>query len=278
MKFEGNHWNDKRYVAISDILEEAGYKPLRADQIKTSRPIVEEVSQFLENAELVIIDSTGDSHSVSYEIGYCHGVGRSHQKTILIRKGEGRDIPFNYRHFRHFCYKDLRHLKRILRDYFSITLPLTNDQLGYVFDIIKVGSDCGEYGYTVAEAVVSVLDKKKFNGRCEYYAVDGITYGEIDRYFVGIGLKNTNNAVPSLNWWLDFKKKLANELVSKDCGLELDIHNSELAELRTFRQNYLLRGIVQFVKGEPSLILNPDSPESESLFTAYLREKTQQNA
>lgn len=273
MKFEGNHWSDKRYLAISDILEEAGYKSLRADQIKTSKPIVEEVCHFLENAELVIIDSTGDSHSVSYEIGYCHGVGRSQHKTILIRQGEGRDIPFNYRHFRHYCYKDLRHLKRILRDWFSITLPLKNNQLGYIFNI-KVGSNCGEYGYTVAKAIVTVLDKKKFNGRCEYYAADGVTFGLIDRYMVGVGLKNTKNVVPSLNWWLEFKKKLDRELSTKDCGIELDITDSELAELGSFRQNFLLRGAVEFIKGEPSLILNPVSAESESLFISYILEKT----
>lgn len=276
MRFDGNHWNDKRYAAISDILEEAGYNPLRADQIKTSKPIVEEVCHLLENAELVIIDSTGDSHSVSYEIGYCHGVDRLQQKTILIRQGDGRDIPFNYRHFRHHCYKDLRHLKRLLRDWFSITLPLTNGQLGYVFNI-KVEPDSGQYGYAVAEAIVSILNKKKFNGRCEYYAADGITFGLIDQYLVGIGLKNTKNEVPSLNWWLDFKKRLDLELKTKD-GLELDVHYSELAELGSFRANFLLRGSVQFVKGEPSIILNPDSPECESFFTAYIREKTQPGA
>ena len=168
MKFEGNHWNDKRYVAISEVLEEVGYAPLRADQIKTSKPIVEEVCDFLENSELVIIDSSGDSHSVSYEIGYCHGAGRSKDKTILIRQGEGNDIPFNYRHFRHFCYKDIRHLKRILRDFFSVTVPLTTDQIGYVFNIIY-GSDCVQYGHDVAKAIVTVLERKKFSGRCEYY-------------------------------------------------------------------------------------------------------------
>ena len=94
MKFDGNHWNDKRYIAISEVLEEVGYAPLRANQIKTSKPIVEEVCDLLENSELVIIDSSGDSHSVSYEIGYCHDVGRSKDKTILIRQGEGNDIRF----------------------------------------------------------------------------------------------------------------------------------------------------------------------------------------
>ena len=276
MRFEGNHWNAKRYAAISDILEEAGYNPLRADQIKTSKPIVEEVCHLLENAELVIIDSTGDSHSVSYEIGYCHGVDRSQQKTILIRQGYGRDIPFNYRHFRHHCYKDLRHLKRLLRDWFSISLPLTNGQLGYVFNVI-VGPDTGEYGYSVAKAFVSILNRKKFNGRCEYYAADGITFGLVDRYLVGVGLKNTKNAVPSLNWWLDFKKKLSIELKTVD-GLELDVHCSELGELGSFRENFLLRGAVQFVKGDPSIILNQDSPESDSFFTSYINEKTQQGA
>lgn len=274
MKFEGNHWNDKRYVAISDILEEVGYIPLRADQIKTSKPIVDEVCHLLENAELVIIDSTGDSHSVSYEIGYCHGVDRPQQKTILIRQGDGRDIPFNYRHFRHHCYKDIRHLKRLLRDWFSITMPLTNGQLGYAFNFI-VGSDAGEYGYSVAKAVVSILKRKKFNGRCEYYAADGITFGFLDRYLIGIGLKNTKNEVPSLNWWLDFKKKLSNELKTVD-SLELDVHSSELGELGSFRSNFLLRGAVQFVKGDPSIVLNPDNPESDSFFTSHINEITQQ--
>ena len=274
MKFESNHWNDKRYIAISDILEEAGYSPLRADQIKTSNPIVDEVCRLLENAELVIIDSTGDSYSVSYEIGYCHGVDRPQQKTILIRQGDGGDIPFNYRHFRHHCYKDLRHLKRLLRDWFSITLPLTNGQLGYAFNFI-VGSDAGEYGYSVAKAIVSILNRKKFNGRCEYYAADGITFGLIDRYLIGVGLKNTKNEVPSLNWWIDFKKKLSTEIETVD-GLELDIHSSELGELSSFRANFLLRGAVQFVKGDPSIVLNPDSPESDSFFTSYINEITQQ--
>jgi len=274
MKFEGNHWNDKRYIAISDILEEAGYSPLRADQIKTSKPIVDEACHLLENAELVIIDSTGDSQSVSYEIGYCHGVNRPQQKTILIRQGDGRDIPFNYRHFRHHCYKDLRHLKRLLRDWFSITLPLTNGQLGYAFNFI-VGSVAGEYGYSVAKAVVSILNRKKFNGRCEYYAADGITFGLLDRYLIGVGLKNTKNEVPSLNWWLDFKKKLSTELKTVD-GLELDVHSSELGELGSFRTNFLLRGAVQFVKGDPSIVLNLDSPETDSFFTSYINEITQQ--
>jgi len=160
-----------------------------------------------------------------------------------------------------------------LRDWFSITLPLTNGQLGYAFNVI-VGSDAGEYGYSVAKAIVSILNRKKFDGRCEYYAADGIAFGFVDRYLVGVGLKNMKNEVPSSNWWLDFKKKLSVELKTVN-GLELDIHCSELGELGSFRSNFLLRGAVQFVKGEPSMVLNPDSPESDSFFTSYINEKTQ---
>lgn len=275
MKFDDNHWKDKRYIAISEVLEEVGYKPLRADQIKSSEPIVDEVCDYLENSEIVIIDSTGDSHSVSYEIGYCHGVGRLKDKTILIRQGVGNDIPFNYRHFRHFCYKDIKHLKRLLRDWFSVTVPLTNDQIGYVFNIIY-GSDCGEYGYDVAKAIVTTLERKKFSGRCEYYAADGNRFGMIDSYLVGVGLKDNKNATPSLDWWLGFRKSLDRELAKARCSLSVDLERSELGEIFAFRQNFIPRGAAQFLKGKSHIILNPNNDEFDSFFTAYLSEVTQQ--
>lgn len=275
MKFNGNHWSDKKYIAISDVLEEAGYVPIRADQIKTSKPIVDEVCGYLENSELVIIDSSGDSHSVSYEIGYCHGIMRSQEKTILIRQGDGRDIPFNYQHFRHFCYKDLRHLKRILRDFFSITIPLSNDQFGYALNI-RIGKGCDYYGYSVAEAILNALENSKFNGRCEYFATDGFMFGLEKCYLVGLGLKSTKNEVPTLNWWLNFRKKVDRELKRIEPALEIDHICSELCEISALKAQYLPRGTIQFIKGVATLILNPESPENDSYFIACINERTQQ--
>jgi len=50
--------------------------------------------------ELVVLDTTGNSHSVSYELGYCHVIDRPPETLVLLRQ-EGGSIPFNCSHFRH---------------------------------------------------------------------------------------------------------------------------------------------------------------------------------
>jgi len=52
MKFFGDSWSDKRYKVIREVLEEAGYESIRADEIKTSGVGTEEVCKYLESAEL----------------------------------------------------------------------------------------------------------------------------------------------------------------------------------------------------------------------------------
>lgn len=91
MKFDSDHWSDRRYLAIKEELQNAGFTCLRADEIRTSGQVLEEVCRLLKEASLVLIDSTGDSHNVSYEIGYCHGAGRPSERTLLIRCDS--DIP-----------------------------------------------------------------------------------------------------------------------------------------------------------------------------------------
>jgi len=131
---------------------------------------------------------------------------------------------------------------------FSVTISLTNDQLGYAFNILY-GSDCGEYGYHAAKAIVTVLERKKFRGRCEYYAADGVLFGMLDSYLVGVGIKNTKNTTPSYDWWIDFRKSLDRELAKVSCSLSVDMVRSELGGILAFRQNFLPRGVAQFFKG-----------------------------
>ena len=98
------------YEVISECLEDAGFSPIRGDKILSSGPSVDEACNLLRTAPLIVIDTTGDSHSVSYELGYCHGVGRLPGDILLIRQDDGSIVPFNYRHYRHRTYKDLKHL------------------------------------------------------------------------------------------------------------------------------------------------------------------------
>lgn len=271
MKFSGVPWKDKRYLIISEVLSEAGYAPIRADEIKSSGTVVNEVCNHLEHAPLVVIDTTSDSPSVSYEIGFCHGTRRDPSRTILLRQGDGSDIPFNYSHFRHRCYKDLRTLRAVLRDYFDITTPLSNDQCGYAFTF-DVGDDATIYGYPVAEAFIAALEKVGFTGRCEYYAVDRFIMGS-RLYTVALGLRfPRTKGVPNYDWWIRFRKRVFSLVEGKDCGLSPAENLSELAELRAIRHDLLPRGTAEFKEGKPFLVIDPDGNLSETWFAEAISE------
>ncbi len=186
MRFSSDPWRDKPYQVIKTELENAGYVCQRSDELKTSGPVVDEVCRLLTDADLVVIDSSGDSHSVSYEIGFCHGSGRPHDRTLLIHDND--DLPFNYRHYRHRVYRDLRHLRRLIRGYLALNEPLGLDEYGYSFSFPM--SDDGGFGYIRegAHLIFNCLSSIQFSGRCECYA------GEIfwlRRFVVGVMLRPT---------------------------------------------------------------------------------------
>jgi hypothetical protein len=248
MKFSGDSWNDKRYRAIKEVLEEAGYDAIRADEIPSSGGVVSEVCEYLQKATLVVIDSTGDSHSVSYEIGYCHGVNRDPATTILIRQGEGKDIPFNYRHFRHRCYKTPRHLKQLLRDCLVGSTRLLDNQFGYVlsFEVLKRG----HYGPPVKTAVLRTLKYFDFSGRCEMYAGDK-QLGPTHLYMIGLGLRfsRTKEPFPDLDWWQKFCER-ATATVEKTGLVKFAESCSEMGELGGIRYNLVACGVYEFSHGE----------------------------
>lgn len=270
MKFNGDHWKDKRYLVIRDILKEAGYDPIRSDQIKTSGSVVDEVCRYFKEAPLVVIDSTGDSHSVSYEIGYCHGIARAPEKTILLRQGS--DIPFNYRHFRNLCYKNLKHLRRLLRDWLNVIVPLKDDHFGYTFSF-EVLSGASDYGAVAAECLLQSLKKFKFSGRAEFFASDA-RFGKDAFYMLGLGLRFTDKPagqkfVPDYNWWMKFRSDFVSRVHKANCFLKHADTMSEMNELGAQRQNMLLRGVAQFEKGIPWNIIGGDSmPEGSWILMA----------
>jgi hypothetical protein len=269
MKFDGDHWKDKRYSVISEVLEEAGFDPVRADQIKSSGAVVEEVCNYLEKSPLVVIDDTGDSLSVSYEIGYCHGIKRAPEKTILLR--QGHEIPFNYRHFRHHCYKDLRHLRRLLRDWLNLLTPLTDDHFGYSFTF-EVLPNAGGYGDVAAECFLQALRKFTFTGRAEFFAADRRLEGQ-EFYTVSLGLKFPGKELtPDYDWWMKFRDDVVARIHSTDSHLKHADQCSEMNELRAMRKTMLLRATAQFENGLPVLIVGGDSEPKDSWFLGAIKE------
>ena len=256
MQFESDHWRDKRYAVIQEELEHAGYSCLRADEIKTSGPVVDEVCRLLRDAALVVIDSSGDSHSVSYEIGYCHGVSRPADTTLLLRADA--KLPFNYQHYRHRVYRDLRHLRRLVRDYLQICEPVSHKQLGYAFtfDFAAGGFD---YILNGAFCIFDALRDNKFSGRCECYSAEQFFIR--DRLFtVGVMLRRTGRKpTPDDAWWRKLKKSVANHAKKCKDSITFDPDLSEFAWKYAMLATMVPSGLAEFSDGRLTRLLGSDS-------------------
>ena len=269
MKFEDDHWRDQKYLVIKDELEKCGYQVRRADEINTSSAVVDEVCDLLKNSELVVVDSSGDSHSVSYELGYCHGCDRPSDKTLLIR--DNADIPFNYRHFRHRVYKDKRHLRRLIRDYLDLSEPLKDEQYGYVFTFSF--SEKAVIGYILegASYVIQALVDEKFSGRCECYSCEQFAIpGRV--FSVGIGIRYPRGSLtPEYEDWSRIAARV--ELLAKksDGRVTYDSQSGELAELRAIRHYHLHCGVAEFRGGQ--IVSSTNSNGDADFFSRYLENK-----
>ncbi|MEU4441869.1 hypothetical protein AB0K14_16635 [Actinosynnema sp. NPDC050801] len=259
MKFAKDPWNDPAYTVISEVLRESGYRVIRGDEVQSSGAVVDEVLMLLRTADCVVFDTTGDSSNVAYELGFCHGVGRQDKSLILLRR-KGDPLPFNYQHYRHHLYGDLKHLRRVLRYRLSVSTPLTDDQLGYVFTMELPDRSIGFYGPDVVDSMLVALRDCNFTGRCEYYAVDHFTQPRL--YSVGLGLKLEGRAKLNGAYWKRISESFARELSKRNKDLAFQPSLSELAEMRAFRQTFIACGVAEFSEGKPTRLLNAEEVDS----------------
>jgi len=87
---------------IRPILEKAGFRILKADDLYTTSAIVEDIWEYINKARLIIADVTSRNPNVFYELGIAHTLGK---ETVILTQNE-KDIPFNLSHLRHFKYDD----------------------------------------------------------------------------------------------------------------------------------------------------------------------------
>jgi hypothetical protein len=272
MRFDSDHWRDKTYLVIREVLESAGYLVLRADELKTSGPVVDEVCRLLGEAELVVVDSSGHSHNVSYELGYCHGIGRSPERTLLLSTDE--DLPFNYRHYRHRVYKDIRHLRRLLRDYLSISEPLKDDMLGYAFTFEFSKEAMVDYIMDGAECVLDALLATGISCRCEIYSAEQFLLGE--RLFtIGAAVRLLRPMgrpqVPTYEFWRGIVDEVKQRTEKFPGRIALDTNMSELAMKRSFKAHLLYGGATEVREGEIVRVL--DSGEEGNFIEWYLERR-----
>jgi hypothetical protein len=87
---------------IQQAINEAGLKPLRADKIFSSTPIVEDIWTHIAKSKVIIADVTDKNPNVFYELGLAHAIG----KPVIIIAQNKEDIPFDIAYIRYFLYTD----------------------------------------------------------------------------------------------------------------------------------------------------------------------------
>lgn len=86
---------------IRPICESYGYRVVRGDDFYTSGQIMEDVTQSIRSAALIIADVTPDNANVFYEVGYAHAIGKP---TILLSDRKRTHLPFDISGFRTLFY------------------------------------------------------------------------------------------------------------------------------------------------------------------------------
>ena len=86
---------------IRPICESYGYKVVRGDDFYTSGQILEDVTESIRSAGLIIADVTPRNENVFYELGFAHAIGKP---TILLSDRKRDRLPFDIAGFRTIFY------------------------------------------------------------------------------------------------------------------------------------------------------------------------------
>lgn len=86
---------------LKPVIEEVGFTVERADDIYGTQPIIEDIWEQINSAEIVLADVTGKNPNVMYEIGMAHTVGR----PVIIVTQDINDVPFDLKQYRCIIYE-----------------------------------------------------------------------------------------------------------------------------------------------------------------------------
>jgi hypothetical protein len=104
---------------IKPVIKDLKLEYLRADEIFTSKPIVEDIWDNVKKARFLIADLTDRNPNVFYELGLAHALN----KEVILLTQDINDVPFDLRHFRIIVYQDsisgADKLKSTLKDFIN---------------------------------------------------------------------------------------------------------------------------------------------------------------
>ncbi len=115
-------WFDRYYQEIYvPAIKEAGFEPVRADELFTTGSVVEQIWEQIEKAKLLLADLSGKNPNVFYELGLSHAA----RKPVVFAAAQVEDVPFDLRHLRVIIY-DIREPEWSARLRKSVTDYLRN--------------------------------------------------------------------------------------------------------------------------------------------------------
>lgn len=115
-------WFDRYYQEIYvPAIKEAGFEPVRADELFTTGSVVEQIWEQIEKSKLLLADLSGKNPNVFYELGLSHAA----RKPVVFTAAEVEDVPFDLRHLRVIIY-DVREPEWSIRLRKSVTDYLRN--------------------------------------------------------------------------------------------------------------------------------------------------------
>jgi hypothetical protein len=95
-------WFDRYYAEIYvPAIKEAGFEPVRADELFTTGSVVEQIWEQIEKAKILLADLSGKNPNVFYELGLAHAA----KKPVVFTAGQLEDVPFDLRHLRVIVYE-----------------------------------------------------------------------------------------------------------------------------------------------------------------------------
>jgi hypothetical protein len=101
MPFHPNLDSIYRRVIKPSLEKSCNMRCLRADEIYSEKPIIGDVWELIQRAEIIVADLTDKNPNVLYELGLCHVLWK---RVVLIAQ-RVEDIPFDLRHLRVIPYE-----------------------------------------------------------------------------------------------------------------------------------------------------------------------------
>jgi hypothetical protein len=95
-------WFDRYYQDIYvPAIRDAGFEPVRADELFTTGSVVEQIWEEITKAKLLLADLSGKNPNVFYELGLAHAA----IKPVVFTASSVSDVPFDLRHLRVIIYE-----------------------------------------------------------------------------------------------------------------------------------------------------------------------------